>query len=102
MISATAMNGHNWFFVKDNAGGILQTIGWTTSTLVDSSEDWVDNAVERQWPRILTNFNPLLPRDIDEADLSAIPELLDVGKRLADGLDWKKMLADGGGPVGGK
>jgi len=188
MISATAMNGHNWFFVKDNpknaqtpgganlvdaavtssvsptyfdhwkidiAGkeirffdggvggtanpayqacvemfeyddftrqetrvvslgtgyfpasdtppsGILQTIGWTTSTLVDSSEDWVDNAVERQWPGILTNFNPLLPRDIDEADLSAIPELVEVGKRLADGLDWKKILADDGGPVGGK
>jgi len=50
----------------------------------------------------LTNYNPLLPRDIDEADLSAIPELLEVGKRLADGLDWKKILADDGGPVGGK
>ena len=69
---------------------------------MDSSEDWVDNAVERQWPGILTNYNPLLPRDIDEADLSAIPELLEVGKRLADGLDWKKILADDGGPVGGK
>ena len=92
--------GTGYFPASDTPpSGILQTIGWTTSTLLDSSEDWVDNAVERQWPGILTNYNPLLPRDIDEADLSAIPELLEVGKRLADGLDWKKILADDGGPV---
>ncbi len=179
MISATAMNGHNWFFVKDNpknsrttgsvklidaavasacaptyfdhwridgingqtirffdggvggtanpayqtcveafeyddftpAGtrvvslgtgyfpasdepptGLIGTIGWTTSTLVDSSEDWVDDAVERQWPGIMKIFNPLLPREIDEADIGSIPVLLEVGQQLAATLDWTQIL----------
>jgi len=179
MISATAMNGHNWFFVRDNpknagttgavklvdsavasacaptyfdhwkiniAGqevrffdggvggtanpayqacveafeyddlvpadtrvvslgtgyfpasgtppsGLFGTIGWTTSTLVDSSEDWVDGAVNRQWPGTLTTINPRLPREIDEADLSAIPALVQIGQQVAEGLDWKALTA---------
>jgi len=72
--------------------GLLATIGWTTSTLVDSSEDWVDDAVNRQWPGILQNFNPLLPRDIDEADLSAIPDLLEVGQQTAQKMNWNEIL----------
>lgn len=180
MISATAMNGHNWFFVRDNprnakttgavklidaavasacaptyfdhwkidgiqgqtirffdggAGGtanpayqacveafefddfdpkdtnlialgtgyypgsdtppsgLIHTIGWVTSTLVDSSEDWVDKAIERQWPGVMQAFNPPLPGDIDEADLSAIPTLLKLGQDLAATLDWPKLLS---------
>ena len=179
MISATAMNGHNWFFVKDNPqnarttgsvklidaavasacaptyfdhwkidgiggktirffdggvggtanpvyegcveafefdtftpadtrvialgtgyspgsdtppSGLLEVIGWTTSTLVDTSEDWADEAVRRQWPGIMTSFNPLLPSDIDEADLSAIPILVTIGQQLAATLDWTQLI----------
>jgi len=77
----------------DSPSGLLATIGWTTSTLVDTSEDWVDDAVNRQWPGILRNFNPLLPRDIDEADLDAIPTLLEIGNQLATTLDWPQILA---------
>jgi len=72
--------------------GLLKTIGWTTSTLVDTSEDWVDDAVNRQWPNILKRFNPLLPSDIDEADLSAIPALVQVGQQLASTLVWSQIL----------
>ena len=72
--------------------GIINTIGWVTSTLVDSSEDWVDQAVNRQWPSILQVFNPLLPSDIDEADTSAIPTLVQIGQQMADALDWKQLL----------
>jgi hypothetical protein len=180
MISATAMNGHNWFFVKDNArnnrttgavklidaavasacaptyfdhwpidgimgqticffdggsggtanpvyqacveafeydtfapadtrvvalgtgyfpasvdppNGLLKTIGWVTSTLVDSSEDWAGDAVNRQWPGVMQDFNPLLPADIDEADLSAIPTLVEIGQKMAADMDWKQILA---------
>jgi hypothetical protein len=180
MISATAMNGHNWFFVKDNpknarttgsvnlvdaavasacaptyfnhwkidgidgqtlyffdggAGGtanpvyqacveafefdtfdpaatrvialgtgyfpgsgappsgLLKVVGWTTSTLVDTSEDWADEAVDRQWPGVVENFNPLLPSDIAEDDLSAIPDLVAVGQQLAATLDWTKLIS---------
>jgi hypothetical protein len=53
----------------DPPKGLLQTIAWTTSTLVDTSEDWVDDAVKRQWPGLMQAFNPLLPSDIDESDL---------------------------------
>jgi len=72
--------------------GLIETIEWTTSTLVDTSEDWVDDAVRRQWPGILQNFNPELPSDIDEADLSAIPTLVEVGQKMAAGMDWKQIL----------
>lgn len=179
MISATAMNGHNWFFVRDNpqnarttgsvklvdaavasacaptyfdhwridqidgqtirffdggAGGtanpvyqacveafefdtfapagtrvialgtgyfpgsdtppsgLLEVIAWTTSTLVDTSGDWADEAVNRQWPGVMTSFNPLLPSDIDEADLSAIPTLVTIGQQVAATLDWTQLI----------
>jgi hypothetical protein len=49
--------------------------------------------VNRQWPGILRRFNPLLPSNIDEADLDAIPVLLQVGQQLAATLDWSQILA---------
>jgi predicted acylesterase/phospholipase RssA len=76
----------------DPPKGLLQTIGWTTSTLVDTSEDWVDDAVKRQWPGVMRAFNPLLPSDIDEADLSAIPTLVEIGQKMAAGLDWEQII----------
>ena len=82
------------FFPAPNQAphGLLKTIGWTTSTLVDSAEDWVDDAVNLQWPGIMQNFNPQLPSDIDEADLSAIPTLVEIGQKMAADLDWAKIL----------
>jgi len=82
------------FFPAPNQAphGLLKTIAWTTSTLVDSAEDWVDDAVNLQWPGIMQNFNPQLPSDIDEADLSAIPTLVEIGQKMAADLDWAKIL----------
>jgi hypothetical protein len=70
----------------------LKVIGWTTSTLVDTSEDWADTAVKRQWPGVMTSINPLLPSDIDEADLSAIPTLVTIGQQLAATLDCTQLI----------
>lgn len=75
---------------------LIGTIGWTTSTLVDASEDWVDDAVQRQWPGVLRIFNPLLPSDIGEDDLSAIQALVEVGQQLAGTMDWRQILGGGG------
>ncbi len=77
----------------DPPEGLLQTIEWVTSTLVDSSEDWVDNAVNRQWPGVMRGRNPRLPRNIDEADLSAIPVLVEIGRQMAAAMDWRDLLA---------
>ena len=77
---------------NDPPKGLVGTIGWVTSTLVDSSEDWVDAAVDRQWPGIMQAFNPKLPSDIDEADLSAIPTLVEIGQKVAADMDWKQIL----------
>jgi patatin-like phospholipase/acyl hydrolase len=85
--------GTGYFPASDDPPkGLLKTIGWTTSTLVDTSEDWVDDAVKRQWPGVMQAFNPLLPSDIDEADLSAIPTLVEIGQKMAAGLDWEQIL----------
>ncbi|MGO9262010.1 MAG: patatin-like phospholipase family protein [Bryobacteraceae bacterium] len=77
---------------QDPPKGLLATVEWTTNTLVDTSEDWVDQAVNLQWPNVLRTFNPLLPSDIDEADLSAIPALVEVGQQLAASMDWRQIL----------
>ena len=76
----------------DPPKGLIANIGWVTSTLVDSSEDWVDDAVERQWPALMQSFNPQLPRAIDEADTDAIPDLVKVGQEMAAGMDWTHLL----------
>jgi hypothetical protein len=73
--------------------GLLHVVGWTTSTLVDTSADWADEAVKRQWPGVMTSINPPLPSDIDEADLSAIPALVTVGRQMAANLDWTQLMA---------
>jgi patatin-like phospholipase/acyl hydrolase len=86
--------GTGYYPASDDApSGLLGTIGWVTSTLVDSSSDWVDQAVNRQWSGITQIFNPQLPRDIDEADLSAIPDLVKIGDQMASTMDWKQILA---------
>ena len=77
---------------QDPPKGLVATIEWTTNTLVDSSEDWVDKAVRRQWPGVLETFNPRLPSDIGEDDLAAIPALVEVGQQLAATMDWQQIL----------
>jgi patatin-like phospholipase/acyl hydrolase len=75
--------------------GLIATIGWVTGTLVDTSEDWADKAVDRQWPDVMQVINIELPSNIDEADISAIPVLLEAGKKMAD-RDWKQVLGTRG------
>jgi uncharacterized protein len=73
--------------------GLFGAIGWVASTLVDSSEDWADDATQRQWPGLLQNFNPELPSDISEDDIGAIPQLVEIGQKIAAAMDWKILLA---------
>jgi hypothetical protein len=49
-------------------------------------------SVNRQWPGVMKGFNPLLPSDIDEADLSAIPTLVEIGQKMAADLDWEQII----------
>jgi uncharacterized protein len=82
----------------DTPKGLVATIEWTTNTLVDTSVDWVDKAVHRQWPGVLETFNPLLPSNIAEDDLSAIQTLVEVGQQLAATMDWTQILRAAGPP----
>jgi len=84
---------------QDPPKGLVATIEWTTNTLVDSSEDWVDKAVRRQWPGVLETFNPRLPSDIGEDDLAAIPALVEVGQQLAATMDWQQILGASAPPT---
>jgi hypothetical protein len=72
--------------------GLMPTIEWATDTLVDTSEDWVDAAVERQGPGVARKFDWQLPSDIGLDDLSAVPALLTVGKTAAASIDWHEIL----------
>jgi hypothetical protein len=72
--------------------GLIDVISWSTGTLVDTSEDWVDRAVARQWPGVARKFDWRLSADIAMDDLSAIPDLLGAGKTAAASIDWKEIL----------
>jgi patatin-like phospholipase/acyl hydrolase len=72
--------------------GLLATVSWATDTLVDTSEDWVDRAVERQWPGVKQKFDWQLPSDISMDDLSQVPALVAAGQTAAASIDWKQVL----------
>jgi hypothetical protein len=72
--------------------GLIATVAWATDTLVDTSEDWVDRAVERQWPGVQQKFDWQLPSGISMDDLAGIPALLTAGKTAAASIDWKQVL----------
>jgi patatin-like phospholipase/acyl hydrolase len=72
--------------------GLIAVVSWATDTLVDTSEDWVDRAVKRQWPGVQQKFDWKLPSNIGMDDLSAIPALVAAGKTAAASMDWKQVL----------
>jgi predicted acylesterase/phospholipase RssA len=74
--------------------GLIATISWATDTLVDTSEDWVDRAVERQWPGVKQKFDWRLSADIAMDELSAIPALIAAGKAAAASFNWKQVLGE--------
>ena len=73
--------------------GLLSTVEWVISDLLDASEDEADAAARLQWPGILQVFNIQLPSNISESDVSAIPQLVTLGNQMAAGMDWTKILA---------
>jgi hypothetical protein len=73
--------------------GLVATIGFATSTLVDSAEDLADQDAGRVYPTCaFQKFNPALPSNIDEADLASVPVLLTIGQAAAAQIDWKQIL----------
>jgi predicted acylesterase/phospholipase RssA len=73
--------------------GLVATIEFATSTLVDSAEDLADQDTQRVYPATgFQKFNPALPSNIDEADLSAVPVLLQIGQAAAAQMDWQAIL----------
>lgn len=72
--------------------GVLAEVSWVTSSLVGSSETLAQQAAERQWPGLIQALNPSLPESIDEADVSAIPMLLEIGQKAAAQMDWEEIL----------
>jgi patatin-like phospholipase/acyl hydrolase len=72
--------------------GLIATISWATDTLVDTSEDWVDRAVQRQWPGVQQKFDWQLTSDIPMDDLAGIPALEAAGKTAAASIDWNQVL----------
>jgi uncharacterized protein len=73
--------------------GLIATIGFATTTLVDSSEDLADQDTRRVYPACgFQKFNPPLPSSIDEADLSSVPVLLEIGQAGAAQVDWPALL----------
>lgn len=77
--------------------GLLPVIQKTISTLVDTSEDWVDSVaswvMELQHGIKPIKLNVQLPRPVDMADTSAIPEMIVLGRAWAKQTNWKEIDA---------
>jgi patatin-like phospholipase/acyl hydrolase len=73
-------------------GNLLARISWVTDSLVGSSKSIAEEATDRQWPKVRQSFNVALPKDIDEADVSSIQLLVQLGAAAASAMDWKKIL----------
>ena len=71
---------------------LIAAIQWVTSSLVSSSDTIALEAAGRQWPGRVTVLDSELWADVNEADVSAIPQLLALGKADAAKVDWKKLL----------
>lgn len=80
--------------------GLVAEISWVTSSLVTSSETLAVQAANRQWPGLVTVFDSALWGDVDEADVSAIPQLLALGQQDAAQVDWIEVLRLSQGTVG--
>lgn len=72
--------------------GFIDTLSWTLDSLLTAAGDQQTEIVNRHYPGLLQRFNRQLPKAIDEADLSAIPALIALGKQEAAKMDWKKIL----------
>jgi patatin-like phospholipase/acyl hydrolase len=73
--------------------GLLRTLTWTIDALVGAPEDQQTEITQRQWPGIMQRFNWQLPSAIDMANVSAIPQLIQIGQAAAHTMDWKKILS---------
>ncbi len=76
--------------------GLLATIGWSVDTMLDSADSEADRNARREFlhssPDQYQILNWALPRAIDMADISAVPELVAIGTKAASQVDWKKVL----------
>jgi hypothetical protein len=78
--------------MPDPPSSLLDRIKWVTGSLVGASRTIAAQTVERHWPGVLQTFTAALPSDVDEADVDAIPMLLEVGQKAAAQIDWLKVL----------
>jgi patatin-like phospholipase/acyl hydrolase len=73
--------------------GLLGWLEWTITAALDAPEDQQPELVNRHFPGVMQRFDWLLPSAIDLADTSSIPTLVEVGKKAAQGMDWKTILS---------
>jgi hypothetical protein len=83
------------FFPQGNTvpKGLVGWVEWTIGALLDAPEEQQPDLVNRHFPKIMQRFDWRLPRAIDMADTSSIPELVSIGEKAAAAMDWKKILS---------
>lgn len=71
---------------------LVDVISLTIDSLLDSADDFMVAATNRQWPGLMKWFNWPLPRTIDMGDVDAIPELAKIGQAAGALMDWSAIL----------
>lgn len=73
---------------------LLNWVTWIIGELLAVPAEQQTELVLRHFQTAGTcRINPPLPRDIGLDDISAIPELIKIGRELAAQLDWRQILA---------
>lgn len=73
--------------------GIVGWLEWTVNTLLDAPEEQQTEIVNRHFPGVLRRLDWKLPKPIELADTSSVPDLVAFGNQVAASLDWKTILS---------
>jgi hypothetical protein len=76
----------------DAPSGFVETATWAIDTLTSAPEDEQTKLVDLYYPGIQTVFDVPMPAPIGMADVSAIPELVDLAQKAARSRDWAALL----------
>lgn len=88
--------GTGYIDVKAAPANIIDWVQFVVGELLQAPAEQQTQVAQRHFGErgaIVYRFNPKMPRDIGLDEVKAIPELVQIGKVLAQGLNWADMLS---------
>ncbi len=85
--------GTGFFPGKNSPQNIVDWLKFTIGELLEAPSTQQNTIVYRHFPQARSyRWNPKLPRDIGLDGVNEIPALIEIGQKMAQGLNWAAML----------